>query len=153
LHARVQREGPFTLRRALHIAIQTANALEASHRAGIIHRDLKPENLFLVTRHGDADYVKLLDFGLAKLLASSQPEMGRVSMEGAPMGTPFYMAPEQWRGEKTIDPRADIYSLGVMFFEMLTKSVPFQGDNWGQIMGCALNEPFPSLASRLGASG
>jgi serine/threonine-protein kinase len=115
--------------RALAIARGVVAAVEAAHAAGVIHRDLKPENIMLVSRDGDPDFVKVLDFGIAILdpsgaAAGSQPVL---TLRGAFMGTPYYMAPEQVLGELT-DARSDLYAVGVILFEMLTGDCPFQGE-------------------------
>jgi len=119
--------GRFPPARALHIAAQIADALGASHAHDIIHRDLKPENVVLIVRDGVKDFVKVLDFGLAKL--SHRPEGAPYkSAAGWVMGTPYYMSPEQCEGRAEIDHRADIYALGVILFEMVTGLVPFAGE-------------------------
>jgi serine/threonine protein kinase len=102
---------------------QVCAALGAAHHEGIIHRDLKPGNIFIATpRHG-ATYVKLLDFGVAKLIRG---DVGAVSLKtGAPIGTPCYMSPEQVRARRDVDHRSDIYSVGVILFEIFTGRVPF----------------------------
>jgi serine/threonine-protein kinase len=115
--------------RALRIARGIVAATEAAHAKGVVHRDLKPENIMLVDREGDPDFVKVLDFGLAKLegAAAQVPSSRVLTRQGAVVGTPRYMAPEQAVGER-VDARADLYSIGVILFEMLTGSVPFEGD-------------------------
>ncbi|HVZ73759.1 MAG TPA: serine/threonine-protein kinase, partial [Polyangia bacterium] len=106
--------------RATEIAIQICRALEAAHAAGVIHRDLKPENIFLVAREGRADFVKVLDFGIAR---NVEQESSRLTNPGIAMGTPQYMAPEQAMGGPP-DRRSDIYSVGALLYEMLTGSPP-----------------------------
>ncbi|HVZ72230.1 MAG TPA: serine/threonine-protein kinase [Polyangia bacterium] len=108
--------------RAVDILEQIAAALHATHTRRIVHRDLKPENVFLTTKDGRRDYVKVFDFGVAKL---DRPD-GRATVEGAVLGTPEYMAPEQASGG-AIDGRADIYSLGCIAYEMLTRKQVFGG--------------------------
>src|SRR5205085_1983011 len=115
----IKKDGRFPPARALNIAAQIADALDASHGHGIVHRDLKPENIFLIVRDGAPDFVKVLDFGLAKL-TSPDDVATYESRAGAVMGTPYYMSPEQCEGRPHIDHRADVYALGVMLFEMLT---------------------------------
>ncbi len=114
---------------ALHIGRQIAEALEAAHQRGVVHRDLKPDNVFLVERDGDADFVKVLDFGIAKILRGAT-ELH--TQTGAIMGTPGYMAPEQCRGE-VVDPRADLYALGVILYEMLGGRLPFEAEGLGEL--------------------
>ena len=104
--------------------MQVCDALSEAHEAGVVHRDLKPENL-LVTRARDGhDVVKVLDFGLAKLRDSE--ELSQVTARGSLVGTPFYMSPEQIRGED-LDARSDLYSLGAVMYRMLTGEHPFTG--------------------------
>ncbi|MCG3174048.1 MAG: Serine/threonine-protein kinase PknD [Myxococcota bacterium] len=110
--------------RAARIAIQVCRSLAEAHDHGIVHRDIKPENIFLVSNREGRDFVKVLDFGVAKL--NWMNESASVSIIGTVMGTPYYMAPEQAKG-KVIDGRADQYSLGATLFEMVTGAPPFKG--------------------------
>ncbi len=105
--------------RACQIAIQICRALAAAHAAGVIHRDLKPENIFLVARDGQADFVKVLDFGIARSMGRAR----RLTNPGMAMGTPEYMAPEQAEGG-AVDQRSDIYSVGALIYEMISGSPP-----------------------------
>jgi serine/threonine-protein kinase len=131
----VHRGGAMAPARALAIAAQIADALEASHACGIVHRDLKPENVFLIERGGTRDFVKVLDFGLAKLAGGdAQADGGRKTRSGMIMGTPYYMAPEQCQGLGDIDGRVDVYALGCILFELLTGMVPFGGETSGEIL-------------------
>jgi len=133
---------------ALNIAAQVADALFASHQHGIIHRDLKPENIYLCPRGANKDFVKVLDFGLAKLTSAGGDEkVSHKTRTGSVMGTPFYMAPEQCEGKASIDHRADVYSLGVILFEMLTGKVPFGGEGYGEIIVKHITVPAPSVRS------
>jgi serine/threonine-protein kinase len=127
----------------LAIAAQVADALGASHQHGIIHRDLKPENIFLITKGHAVDFVKVLDFGLAKLTLGDD-KVSHKTRTGSVMGTPYYMAPEQCEGKANIDHRADIYSLGVILFEMLTGKVPFGGEGYGEIIVKHITAAVPS---------
>jgi serine/threonine protein kinase len=112
--------------RTVAIGTQICRALSAAHAAGIIHRDLKPENIFLVSREGVPDFVKVLDFGIAKQDMGNQNSPRRLTTPGIAMGTPEYMAPEQAAG-KAIDGRVDIYSVGAILYEMLTGEPPHHG--------------------------
>src|SRR5262249_40578950 len=119
--------------RTVHIATQICRALAAAHTAGIIHRDLKPENVFLISRDGNADFVKVLDFGIAKQDMGNQNLPRRLTTPGIAMGTPEYMAPEQAAG-KPIDGRVDIYAVGAILYEMLTSEPPHAGENVMEIL-------------------
>lgn len=120
--------GTVTPRRAYGIIRQACAALDAGHRNGIVHRDIKPDNIYLLDTHDDEDHVKILDFGIAKLadkaLDTLSIEEQRLTNVGTVIGTPHYMSPEQCQGEEA-DSRSDIYSLGVVLYEMLTGVVPF----------------------------
>ena len=129
----IEREGAIDVARALRITGQICRALSAAHREGIIHRDLKPENIFLITRGGEADVVKVLDFGIAKTTEAEAARERRLTSPGMAMGTPEYMAPEQAAG-RPADARTDIYSLGAIMYEMTTGLPPYSGDNFMEIL-------------------
>jgi serine/threonine-protein kinase len=139
----LKRSAPLDTSRALAIAAQVADALGASHQHGIVHRDLKPENIFLITKGRVPDFVKVLDFGLAKL-TQGEEKASYKTRTGSVMGTPYYMAPEQCEGKATIDHRADIYSLGVILFEMVTGMIPFGGEGYGEIIVKHITAQVPS---------
>lgn len=158
--------GPVPPERFLPILAQVASALAAAHAARFVHRDLKPENIFLTTRDGKQDYVKLLDFGLAKNVVGPDDETlvapsptaptpvlrgGRRSYataEGTFVGTPAYASPEQAAG-KTIDHRTDIYSLGVILYELLSGKLPFEAKNFGEYLLKHMTVPPPPLPAEL----
>jgi len=133
LHDTLHRNGPdsapLSPRRAVRVLEQVAAGLHATHLRGIVHRDLKPENIFLCHRNGVDDFVKIIDFGIAKM---SRPD-GLSTVAGAVLGTPEYIAPEQARGIH-VDGRADIYSLGCIAFEMLTLHQLFGGGTRTQVL-------------------
>ena len=124
-------EGPPGIRRTLHIMSQVASALAAAHDVGIVHRDLKPDNIFLTERAGVTDFVKLLDFGIAKLTDSEGSSFD--TQAGTLLGTPAYMSPEQALGRK-VDHRSDIYSFGLILFELVTGDLPFEAETHGEFV-------------------
>jgi serine/threonine protein kinase len=156
----IHREGPLTTTRALHIAGQMCDALQAAHDVGVIHRDLKPENILLLGLAGGgrsstsgqsnpaldpreaSEFVKVLDFGIAKSAEVEEyPKRGkRLTRPGVAMGTPEYMAPEQAAGHPA-DPRSDIYAVGSIMYEMLTGRTPYDGDNVMEVLHKKANEP------------
>ena len=144
---RYQRRGPLPVEEAVRFAMQACTALGACHRAGIVHRDLKPANMFVVA---DVDLpggerVIILDFGIAKL--AQQPELGRATATGTLLGSPLYMSPEQCLDSKHVDHRSDIFSLGVVAYELLTGRCPYQADTLGQLVLKHSDEEPPSLSS------
>src|SRR5499427_7928572 len=124
LAQRLEADGKLEPGRAVRIATQIAAALAEAHAASVVHRDLKPENILLAPRRGQTEAVKVLDFGIAKLLASGHES--HLTSTGALFGTPHYISPEQASGGP-IDHRADLYSLGVILYRMLTGRLPFEG--------------------------
>ncbi len=121
----VRAEGAMAPERAIRIMVQVCGALEEAHQAGIIHRDLKPENIFITTQGGIRDFPKVLDFGLAKVTERQmRPGSMVLTQQGMVFGTPEFMSPEQAHG-KTLDARSDIYSLGIILYELLTGKLPF----------------------------
>jgi len=142
LQALVQAGAPLPLRRVGPILLQCCRALQAAHDRGIVHRDFKPDNVFLVDQAGRTDFVKLVDFGIAKLTDTTNAHL---TQTGTVMGTPAYMSPEQAAGEPSIDARSDIYSLGVTMFQMMTGRVPFAdaGPSFGRILAAHLQQAPP----------
>lgn len=123
------REAPLDVARAVSIMLQISSAVAAAHEAGIIHRDLKPANIFIVQRKDAPPFVKVLDFGIAKLAAEAlddDDDPQTLTQVGAMIGTPRYMSPEQCDG-RHLTPAADVYSLGIILYEMLTGTTPFNG--------------------------
>jgi eukaryotic-like serine/threonine-protein kinase len=144
-------KGSFTVKQALEVAIPLARALAVAHEKGIVHRDLKPENVFL-TRDGQ---VKVLDFGLAKLLLVPEPGPEsqidtRSTASGIVLGTAAYMSPEQVRGHGT-DAQSDVFSFGVVLYEMLAGRLPFRGDSAADVMAAVLHQEPPKLLDLEGA--
>lgn len=123
----VERHGPLPASRAIHLLMQTCDALAEAHALGLMHRDIKPGNLFVAQRGGVYDVSKLLDFGLAKPILPSGS--AQLTQEGMVTGSPLYMSPEQATGDLEPDARSDIYSLGAVGYYMLTGSPPFPGEN------------------------
>jgi serine/threonine protein kinase len=139
LGTRIRRVGALPMQSAVEFCYQTASALGAAHKKGIVHRDLKPDNLFVVPDAHDPERerIKVLDFGIAKLQQSANDSVK--TRTGTLMGTPIYMSPEQCRGTKTVDHRSDIYSLGIIFFEMLCGQPPFVSEGFGELVNMHLN--------------
>jgi eukaryotic-like serine/threonine-protein kinase len=126
--ADVLSQGPLSVERTIKIMRQVCGALDEAHMQGIIHRDLKPDNVILTDRAGETDFVKLLDFGIAARTESADAQKEqKLTQQGMVLGTPPYMSPEQFTG-KALDARSDIYSLGVMTYEMLAGRLPFDAD-------------------------
>lgn len=145
--------GPIAAERALHIARQIAAGLGSAHALDIVHRDLKPENVMLVEKGGDPDFVKVLDFGIAKVPIgevphpSDTPAHTPITKAGMVFGTPEYMAPEQALGQN-VDGRADLYALGVILYEMLSGSRPFSSQSQVGILGQQLSKSPPKISDR-----
>lgn len=123
LAARLEQQSPLTVHHALSITRQVAQGLAAAHAAGVVHRDLKPGNIFLAKTDGGREIAKVLDFGISKSQARDTGNF--ITMTGAVLGTPHYMAPEQLHGARDVDARADIYSLTVCLYEMLSGRLPY----------------------------
>ena len=158
----IESDGAIELHRALNVINQMSYALEAAHELGVIHRDLKPDNIMLLQKPGrrdivrmvttgaggwvtererSYDFVKILDFGIAKILAPD--ELGTDTLQGAVFGTPEYMSPEAARGDD-VDLRTDIYSLGVILFDMMCGRPPFEAEAGSEVLHKHINAPVPS---------
>ena len=138
LEAVLRNEGPFSPQRALEVLRPVVGAVEAAHKMGVIHRDLKASNIIL----GPQGAVKLLDFGIAKLIDRSAIGVTTSTPIGQHIGTPYAMAPEQIRGT-AVDARTDVYALGVLLFQLLTGRVPFPGDDNSEVERMHLVEDPP----------
>ncbi|HET8935739.1 MAG TPA: serine/threonine-protein kinase [Polyangiales bacterium] len=138
--------GTFTPAFTCELMRQLALGLEKAHAAGLVHRDLKPDNIFVVER--EPLLVKLLDFGIAKRLSVETDSTQMQSMEGAVIGTPRYMSPEQARGAAELDFRSDLWSLAVIAFECLTGTLPFDGDTWPHLLVNVCTAPLPIPSQR-----
>jgi len=133
----LQEEGPFRVPRAVRIATQVARALGVAHKLGVVHRDIKPGNILLTTDEQGQETAKVLDFGIAKLREVAGDAHAGMTMTGMVVGTPLYMSPEQFMGKKAgeeIDGRTDLYSLGVVLYQMVTAQLPFEGDTLYSLM-------------------
>jgi serine/threonine-protein kinase len=138
LDAYIRNRGAMPLDEAIPILRAIARALDAAHAKGIAHRDLKPENILLATDSDGGVFPKLLDFGIAKLLAPEDSVMHRTGT-GVPIGTPYYMSPEQCRG-RDVDHRTDIYSFGVVAYRVLTGALPFESDDYVELLYKQVND-------------
>ena len=150
--AHVIDRGPLPRAEALRLAKQILSALHYAHQMGMVHRDLKPDNVLLDRRTGAA-MAKLIDFGLVKMLQNvlGPAECQRLTVTGMVFGTPGYMPPEQILGGE-VDGRTDLYSMGIMLFEMLTGRLPFESDEVSVLWNMHLHAPVPSLAERAPAA-
>ncbi|HET7545459.1 MAG TPA: protein kinase [Polyangiaceae bacterium] len=142
--------GPLSVPQAIDYLLQACDGLAEAHSLGIVHRDLKPGNLFLA-KTPEGVVLKVLDFGISKEVSTPlrATRLTRTSLTSAgdPVGSPYYMAPEQMRASPDIDARADIWSLGAILFELLTGQCPFEGDTLTEVCGKVLSDPPPSLSA------
>jgi serine/threonine-protein kinase len=141
LHRVIKTESPLAPHRVVHIARQICRSLREAHGLGVIHRDLKPANVYLIQHDDEADFVKVLDFGLVKNVDDTSENL---TQTGLFMGSPKYMAPEQIRGDRC-DARTDVYALGVVMFEMLTGKVPYDGGTSVNTLMMHVNDPIPNM--------
>jgi serine/threonine protein kinase len=128
----ITRQGRIDVDAAIEIAVQASSALIAVHKQGIIHRDLKPENLFVCYKPDGSELVKILDFGVSKVTAAKAG--ARLTQTGVVLGTAYYMSPEQARGRRDVDHGVDIWAMGVILYEMLTGHLPFNGENYNEVL-------------------
>jgi eukaryotic-like serine/threonine-protein kinase len=146
LDVHIRNHGPMPLDEAIPVLRSIARALDAAHAKGIAHRDLKPENIFLAQDADGVRFPKLLDFGIAKLLAPDD-DVRHKTGTGVPIGTPYYMSPEQCRGRE-VDHRTDIYSFGIVTYRLLTGTYPFEGDDYMELLVKQMNDEPPAPSSR-----
>ncbi len=145
----LHRQGALPVQRMVNVALQTTRALAAAHAQGIVHRDMKPENVMVLQRPGQPDFVKVLDFGVAKV--STGPGQGGQTQLGLVVGTPQYMSPEQAMGV-AVDARTDTYALGLILYEMLSGTPTFRGDTASILMVKQVTEPARPFAPELAAA-
>ncbi len=158
----MQREEPWRVRDAIQFVMQCLSGLDAVHKSGLVHRDLKPENVF-VMRDNDGRFPKLLDFGISKIAeqepapapvpgnapgtgAGRRPRLRQLTRVGITLGTPCYMSPEQLRGRRDLDGRADLYSVGVLLYQWLTGQVPYNHHSLAELAQLVHSRSAPSVA-------
>lgn len=146
---RLDRNQRLPWRQLVHVAVQICHSLTEAHAVGLVHRDLKPENIMLLPVAGDTSFVKVLDFGIAKVQDPSRPQQSNLTEAGMIMGTPTYMSPEQAKGEE-IDARSDLYALGVMMYESLTGRPPFADETAMKVLVAHIKDQ-PKPFAREGA--
>ncbi|MBI5531225.1 MAG: serine/threonine protein kinase [Deltaproteobacteria bacterium] len=147
LAQRLGRLGRLPISEAVHIAVHTLRGLRRAHEVGIVHRDLKPENIFLVETDDDPIFVKVVDFGVSKILkhASSDLEVGTLTRQGVVLGTPYYMAPEQAQGMPDLDARTDLWAVGAILWECLTGERPHKGKTYEQVIVAICTKDVPDV--------
>jgi serine/threonine-protein kinase len=145
LYAVLAERGPLPVSEAVDYVLQSCQAAAEAHSLGIVHRDIKPENLFLTRGIDGRALIKVLDFGISKQLKSGRS----LTNPSAGIGSPWYMSPEQIRRPELVDSRSDIWSLGVVLFELLTRSTPFDGETVAEVCAAALTQPTPSASARV----
>ena len=154
LAARLAREGPLSVPETIRFGIQALRGLRKAHAAGIVHRDLKPENLHLVPGDDDETHVKIVDFGLSKFVHPTEPRSMRgsgrserisITLDGALVGTPLYMSPEQMEARPDVDHRTDIWSMGAILYEMLAGAPPFPETSYPRLVLAICSQDAPDV--------
>lgn len=140
----INEQGPLPPLRVVSIVLQVLSALHAAHNKGIVHRDIKPDNVFVAVDFRMREDVKLLDFGIAKIL-DEVPENVKLTQTGTVLGTPCYLSPEQASGKTDIDERIDIWAIGVMMYEMLSGQAPYLGENYNEVLCNILTAQAPPI--------
>jgi serine/threonine-protein kinase len=138
--------GPLPTMEAVGYILQVCEAVAEAHSLGMVHRDLKPSNFFLTFRRDGSPLVKVLDFGIAKYKIEFEQQDVRLTQTRALLGSPVYMSPEQVRSARSVDPRSDIWSLGVSLFELLADTVPFGGETVTGVAAAVTSDPVPPIA-------
>jgi serine/threonine-protein kinase len=138
----LESQGPFEVDLVVEYALQTLETLAEAHRAGIVHRDLKPSNLFLTTREDDSPLIKVLDFGISKLIGWEVTGAGIITRQGKTLGSPLYMSPEQVRDSSRVDARADIWALGAVMHELLSGRPPFDYSDVRRVIRAICSERY-----------
>jgi serine/threonine protein kinase len=146
LDAFIKERGPLSQSEAVDIVLQACEGLAEAHAVALVHRDIKPANLFLARRPDGQFVLKILDFGISKRLLESDRQ--GLTDPGTSLGSPWYMSPEQMKDSSLVDQRADVWSLGVLLFELLTKEWPFSGESVPQVCASVLTAPAPVPSTR-----
>jgi len=139
------KHGALSARAAAELTVQLLDGLAAAHAAGIVHRDLKPDNIFLLPqKRGQQDFLKIIDFGVSKF-QTEDPQSMSMTTTGAVIGTPYYLSPEQARGQKDIDARSDLYTVGVIMYQAVAGQVPVRADSFNELLFKIALQPPPPL--------
>lgn len=139
------KHGAMSARAAAELTVQLLDGLAAAHAVGIVHRDLKPDNIFLLPqKRGQQDFLKIIDFGVSKF-QTEDPQAMSMTTTGAVIGTPYYLSPEQARGQKDIDARSDLYTVGVIMYQAVAGQVPVRADSFNELLFKIALQPAPPL--------
>lgn len=141
----LQEHGPMPIQRTVDLVLQACEALAEAHALGIVHRDLKPANLFITRRADGSECLKVLDFGISKFTDGASGESLHLTRTNVMLGSPLYMSPEQLRSAKEVDGRSDVWSLGVILFELLSNSLPFYEEAIAQLCVSVMIKPLPNI--------